>query len=452
MYSEYKLFLGGVNMKKLLALFLACLMVLSLVACSSKPAEDAPTQAPEKPKETEAKTETTAAAQQTTLHYWSMWSENETQAEVLKDAIARFEEANPEYKVEVNWAGRTVQDIMRTTVEAGTVIDVIESSGIPDRLGEEFCQNITEHVVSTGLEDTITNGLVAFVKRLASDGESWYYVPSQPFVGTVFYNKAIFAEAGIEKLPQTWTEFMDCCQKIVDAGYAPMTIDDAYMPLLYTAYLGEMWGVDGITELMTQTGTALWNDPAVLQMAKAYEEMAAKGYFAEGTGSFVFPTAQNTEFALGTTAMYFNGSWLPNEVAEIAGDDFQWGAMFFPSPDGAVEPYTTYMTGVQYYAVPTTAADPEGAVKLIAEFSSEQTQKDLLEKCQCIPVVDGLTLPENLADCGKVMAEATNAVPWAYAGTISSEIQGIVNASFAKLIAGEITAEQFVEEVKGQLS
>lgn len=417
-------------MKKLFALFLACLMVLSLAPVQSA-AQD---------------------AQQTTLHYWSMWSENETQAEVLKDAIARFEEANPEYKVEVNWAGRSVQDIMRTTVEAGTVIDVIESSGIPDRLGEEFCQNITQYVQSTGLEDTITDGLVAFVKRLASDGESWYYVPSQPFVGTVFYNKAIFAEAGIEKLPQTWTEFMDCCQKIVDAGYAPMTIDDAYMPLLYTAYLGEMWGVDGITELMTQTGTELWNDPAVAQMAKAYEEMAAKGYFAEGTGSFVFPTAQNTEFALGTTAMYFNGSWLPNEVAPIAGDDFQWGAMFFPSPDGAVEPYTTYMTGVQYYSVPTTAADPEGAVKLIAEFYSEQTQKDLLEKCQCIPAIDGLTLPDSLADCGKVMEEATNAVPWAYAGTISSEIQGIVNASFAKLIAGDITAEQFVEEVKGQLS
>ena len=148
-------------------------------------------------------------------------------------AIARFETANPEYKVEVNWAGREVQDIMRTSVEAGTIIDVIESSGIPDRMGEGFCMNITEYVEATSLDEIITPGLVSYVKRLASDGESWYYVPSQPFVGTVFYNKAIFAEAGIEKLPATWSEFMDCCQKIVDAGYAPMTIDDAYMPLLY---------------------------------------------------------------------------------------------------------------------------------------------------------------------------------------------------------------------------
>lgn len=77
-------------------------------------------------------------ADKQTIVYWAQWSENETQAEVLKDAIARFEEANPEYTVEVNWAGRTVRDIMRTSIEAGTVIDVIESSDIPAQLGEEF--------------------------------------------------------------------------------------------------------------------------------------------------------------------------------------------------------------------------------------------------------------------------------------------------------------------------
>ena len=436
-------------MKKLLALFLACLMVLSLVACGTEPAEKPVETEPDAPVETKAPE--VSNDEPIVIHYWSMWSENETQAAVIKDAIARFETANPEYKVEVNWAGREVQDIMRTSVEAGTIIDVIESSGIPDRMGEGFCMNITQYVEATSLDEIITPGLVSFVKRLASDGESWYYVPSQPFVGAVFYNKAIFAEAGIEKLPATWSEFMDCCQKIVDAGYAPMTIDDAYMPLLYTAYLGEMLGVDGITELMTTTGTDLWNDPAVLQMAKAYEEMSAKGYFTEGTGSFVFPTAQNTEFALGTTAMYFNGSWLPNEVASIAGEDFQWGAMFFPSPDGAKEPYTTYMTGVQYYAVPTTSEHPEAAVKLIEELSALQTQTDLVEKCQCFPVVSGVTLPDNLADCGKLMEEATNAVSWAYAKSINSDIPGIVNASFAKLLSGDITADEFVAEVQAQL-
>ena len=175
-------------MKKLLALFLACLMVLSLVACGTepaeKPADDGAANAPVETKAPDAPA--TPDAEPIVIHYWSMWSENETQAEVIKDAIARFETANPGYKVEVNWAGREVQDIMRTSVEAGTVIDVIESSGIPDRMGEEFCMNITEYVEATTLDEIITEGMAAYVKRLASDGESWYYIPSQPFVGAVF--------------------------------------------------------------------------------------------------------------------------------------------------------------------------------------------------------------------------------------------------------------------------
>ena len=80
-----------------------------------------------------------------------------------------------------------------------------------------------------------------------------------------------------------------------------------------------------------------------------------------------------------------------------------------------------------------------------------ETQTDLVEKCQCLPVIDGIDLPENLADCGKIMEEATNAVNWSYANVIDSDIQGIVNASFAKLISGDITAEEFVAEVQAQL-
>ncbi len=386
--------------------------------------------------------------------YWAQWSENETQAEVLKDAIARFEENNPEYTVEVNWAGREVRDIMRTSIDSGTVIDIIESGydRILGQLGEDYLIDLTEYVAGTDFEASISEGMASFAKGFTSTGDSWYYIPAQPFVGTIFYNKAIFREAGIEALPTTWAEFMDCCQKIVDAGYAPMTIDDAYMECLYTAYLGMIMGTDSIEEMMNDSASPLWDDPAVAQMAKDFGEMVEKGYFAEGTGSFVFPAAQNTEFAMGTTAMYYNGSWLPNEVADITGDEFEWGAMFFPAPEGATEDYTTYTTGCQFYAVPKTAENVEGAVKLIEEFTSLQTQTDLLEKCQCIPVINGLELPESLADCGTLMETATKAVPWCYASTISAEVKAVSNASFAKLLSGEIDADGFVQEIADQMN
>ena len=384
--------------------------------------------------------------------YWAQWSENETQAEVMKDAIARFEEANPEYTVEVNWAGREVRDILSTSIEAGMRIDVIESS--IGYFEQDLCTDITEYMEGSEFAEKLIPSAVSIARQLQDDADRWYFIPTQPFVGTIFYNKAIFAEAGIEKLPETWDEFMDCCQKIVDAGYSPITSDDAYLPCLYAVYLGEKLGAEKISEMMSTPDASLWDTPEVLEMAQAYQEMVEKGYFTEGTGSFVFPTAQNTELALGTTAMYYNGSWLPNEVAEITGDDFQWGAMYFPSPDGAIDPFKTYSTGVQGYAVPSTSENVEGAVKLLEEFSSEQTQKALVEKCQCLPVIKGIEVPEALADCVSLMEEADAAVIWPYGVPnvdFSADVQGIVNGSFAKLLSGDINAEEFVQEVTEQL-
>ena len=42
------------------------------------------------------------------------------------------------------------------------------------------------------------------------------------------YNKALFRQAGIDSVPTNWTEFLDACQKLLDAGITPMTTDDAY--------------------------------------------------------------------------------------------------------------------------------------------------------------------------------------------------------------------------------
>ena len=80
---------------------------------------------------------------------------------------------------------------------------------------------------------------------------------------------------------------------------------------------------DKVKEIVTE---GKWDDPAVLQMAQDIEELASNGYYSEMVGSNVWPAGQNTELALGTAAMYLNGSWLPNEVKEMAGPDFHWSS------------------------------------------------------------------------------------------------------------------------------
>ena len=84
-------------MKKIIALLLALTMLLGLAACGSKPTEtpaeepavEAPAEQPaEKPAEQPAEepAEEPAPAEKKVISYWAQWSENETQAAVLKQA------------------------------------------------------------------------------------------------------------------------------------------------------------------------------------------------------------------------------------------------------------------------------------------------------------------------------------------------------------------------------
>lgn len=424
------------KMKKLLAVTMALMMVLSLGMTVSA-----------------AEGEESGDGEEKVIHYWAQWSEDETQATVLKDAIARFEDSHPGVTVDVNWAGREVRDILRTSLDAGIEIDIIESSyaTIVESVGEGYLMDLTPYMEGTDFEASILPSMTSFAKSFASDGESWYYIPAQPFVGTIYYNKAIFDEAGITEEPATWDEFLDCCQKIKDAGYDPLTFDDVYSMELYGTYLCLMKGPDWTTEFALDKTGSMLDDPAVLQMAQDFQELYDKGYFSATCGSNVFPAAQNSELALGTAAMYYNGSWLQNEVANITGDDFEWGAMYFPAPDGSTFPYTSYSTGCQFYAVPKDCKNPEEAVALLEEFTSVQTQQDLVDKAQCMPVIDGIELPENLQCVQHLLDTSTDVIPWNGCNTYDSDVQTYLNSAFLELCSGIVDADGFIAELKSEL-
>lgn len=53
------------------------------------------------------------------------------------------------------------------------------------------------------------------------DGKVYAYPANTEYLG-VFYNKAMFADAGIESIPTTRDEFADACAKLEEAGIAPI--------------------------------------------------------------------------------------------------------------------------------------------------------------------------------------------------------------------------------------
>ena len=57
--------------------------------------------------------------------YWSMWEEDEPQADVIREAAEAYEEATG-ISVEIQWKGRGIQSLIGPALDAGEQIDLFD--------------------------------------------------------------------------------------------------------------------------------------------------------------------------------------------------------------------------------------------------------------------------------------------------------------------------------------
>lgn len=437
--------------KKILSVLLCAAMVTGLLAgCGSKdtPAESSSeAQAPAETS-TEASTEEAAAPAESTgdkLVYWSMWDAAEPQAQAIAQSIEAFT-AETGIEVDVQFKGRTgIREGLQPALDAGTNIDLFDED--IDRVNVtwgSYLLDLEDLAAANDYEATANAGLMAACREVA--GGTLKSIPYQPNVFAYFYNVDIFEEAGITAPPATWDEFLDVCQKIKDAGYTPITNDNAYIASLFGYHMSRLIG-EPATEEVVKNGD--WDNEAVLKTAQAYEELASRGFFSETIESNQWPAGQNTELAMGTAAMYLNGSWLPNEVKDIAGEDFNWGCFSYPAVEGGVDGTEASNYGAQVFAINAKSTKAEQAFQLITYLTKGDADKLLSDMSVGIPAdSNNAEWPALLSNVKPVMESLTTRYPWAAGAEANADMTPIIVENFTKLCGGSLDAQGFVDALK----
>ena len=276
-------------MKKLLAIALALVMVFALAA------------------------PTAFAEEQTTLTMWCIATESDANRPAYEKAIAAFEEAHPDIKIEweafenqsyktkikaamsdpdtlpdifFTWSGAFLGDF----VEAGTVYCVDEAyQPFADQLPEVMLQNSTY------------------------DGHH-YAIPLTYNIVTLFANMDLLAEAGWDHVPETYEELIACCDALVAkdiipfgcAGKETWCVTEYLEPIIEKTI-----GYEALNDIFAGRGS--WNDPAIATAVDAFQEMINKGYF-DPAGIALGNDEVKANFIAGKTAFYQNGSWNCGEV------------------------------------------------------------------------------------------------------------------------------------------
>lgn len=126
------------------------------------------------------------------------------------ELIDSFEKEHPGSTVDlqvIDWGN--LQNQVNTMVQTRQFPDILNTNLFAD-YAESGLLYRAEEVMS---KDRLADFLPKFVDNASYDGEQYAF----PFVGTVnamYYNKDVFADAGISEPPETWDEFLDAAEKI----------------------------------------------------------------------------------------------------------------------------------------------------------------------------------------------------------------------------------------------
>lgn len=380
--------------------------------------------------------------------YWSMWESTEPQAIAIQQ-IADEYELETGIKVNIEWKGRSgITDGIIPALDSGIHIDMFDQSlwRVAAIFGDH-CLDIEDLVEKSGYADTANEFLLQY-SRETSEGVL-KVIPYQINTYCFWYNEDIFDEAGVTEKPKTWEEFLDVCRKVKDAGYIPVTTDDAYALNMWNWHIGRLVGEEAEKKISDEN---LWDDPAVLKAATDFAEMASKGYFSPHIGSNVWPNGQNVEFGGGQAAMYLCASYLPNEVSAIVGDEFRWGAFAYPevesvesNVEGAFANDLSYGNlSAQGIAISANTEMAEETFAFIKKMTKGEGDLLIARNCNGIPADStNKEWPDLLSSAREAVENIKVLVNYGATGT--ADMQPIVKENVIKLYAGTITPEDFVD-------
>lgn len=316
------------------------------------------------------------------LTLWTLNFDNNAANVALKKVAADFEAANP---------GTHIEIVQRAIDEHKTALRVAAGSNRgPDiffswaglGLGGEYVKAglslpLDKYYTQYKWNDEILPSAAAFAD-LYPGGK--HGVPFTFKGEGVYYNKKLFAKAGITEAPKTYEEFLADAQKLKDAGIPAFTFGGSVN-----------WHVMRLMDVITETKCGAEKHDALKGMKADWskEPCATEAFteFAKWTKDYTlqpFMGIDNKQsyslFKAGRAAMMLEGDWL---VSQMKGTGFNlddYGLFPFPTNTNRLYGFA------EYNYVSTKSKDPDAAAKFLDYFLSTDVQQKLVGQFSSISI------------------------------------------------------------------
>lgn len=379
------------------------------------------------------------------VEWWHIQTQEPNRG-VWQKAADTYQAAHPGVTIKIN---------VQNDPDFKTALDARMQAGDPPDIFQTWGGGVLANQVKAGMvtditaatSDWIGNLTPATTTAMQIDGKQ-YAIPYDAGLVGFWYNKALFAAAGISAAPATWSELLTDVKALKASGVIPMAVGagDKWPAMFYWAELALAAGGQKALDAAGSTGD--FTTAPFVAAGTHVKELVDAGAFQDGFlgAAYADATGGASLVANGKAAMELQGSWGPGTEASVAangkglGDDLAWFP--FPTLEGGQGTAAEGFGGVNAFAVGKNA--PPEAVDFLKYISSVEVQKQMGAAGQLLPVANGaedsVTNANQRVILDKVRASkgVQNYLDQAFAPAVATAINDNVQAIFA----GTVTPQE----------
>lgn len=446
--------------KRLLALALAVMLVLSLAACGGAASSQPPASTAPAPAESTAAPESEAPAPA---------AEGTVKVAALESAYgaALWQEVADAFTAETGIAveltiDKKIEDVIRPGINAGEFPDVVHlATGREAGMTETFIKDrgleplddvlgLTIPGESSTVQDKILPGFLDSNLTMPYGDGGTYLLPMFYTNAGLFYNAGLFAEKGWD-VPMTWDEMWALAETAQADGISLFCYPT---PGYYDSLMFSLLNVVG--------------GPEYFESAMRYEEEAWSGANAEQLYAIVEQLCANTErtvpangndenylknqqLILDNAALFMpNGDWVIGEMADAPrADGFEWGFTAVPALESGGDRYA--VTWIEQCWMPAGAQNKDAGKQFMAFLYSDEAAGIFGSHNAVQPVqaaIDGL--PADRAPFYEIYSEGAKPALGGWAATAPVEGLTTYDVWFQpinSLVSGDKTMEQYQADI-----
>ena len=224
----------------------------------------------------------------------------------LNQAVAdEYMADHPDVKINITvLENEAFKSKLALEMQAGNAPDIFQSWG----------GGVLAEQADAGMARPIADEIGEWVDTMNPGGMSIYQVDAVQYgipynFGLVgfWYNKDLFAQAGIDAPPATWEDYLADVGALQDAGITPIALaaGDKWPAMFYWAYLALRAGGQAAMEEAVASGD--WTGPAFIEAGTQLQRLIEMEPFQEGFLAAAYNRDQASTMGNGKAAMELHG-------------------------------------------------------------------------------------------------------------------------------------------------